>query len=301
MEPLPTLDEALRALGDVYVHSGPIEPPADERLIQLAERPRGTKALLFICTYGGLANVAYRMIRCLRHAYQDVTVVIAGPCKSAGTLLALGADELVMTGNAELGPLDVQILKENELIARQSGLAPSSTFDFLTQEACKAFQSAYLSMKFGGRLSSASAAETAARLTVGMFAPLFSQIDPIRVGETTMANLVAHKYALALLEHEGNQRSNTSPETIARLVTGYPAHDYVIDRQEARTLFNQVRAPNAQERVLIAKFSRVLASPSDKLLLERFGTPSTTDHANEDPGPTGEAAPTPTPVDGLPG
>ena len=287
-------------LRDVYVHSGLIGPPADVRIIQLAARPRSAKAILLLCTFGGLANTAYRMIRCLRHAYPHVTVVIAGPCKSAGTLLALGADELVMTGNSELGPLDVQILKENELVTRQSGLAPGSTFDVLTNEACKTFRSAYVDMKLGGRLSSAIAAETAARLTVGMFAPLFGQIDPIRVGETTMANLVAHKYALALLEdEEGEPRANTTPEAIAQLVSTYPAHDYVIDRQEAKTLFTKVRPPSDDEKVLISHFSHILLSPSDRMILERLPNPPPTEHTNEDPSPAREAAPTSVGSEGL--
>ena len=30
-------------------------------------------------------------------------------CKSAGTLLALGADEIIMSNLSELGPLDIQL------------------------------------------------------------------------------------------------------------------------------------------------------------------------------------------------
>lgn len=278
MESLPTLDEALKALGDVYVHSGPIEPPADELLIQLAARPRGDRAFLFLCTFGGHPSSAYRMIRCLRHAYPHVTVVIAGPCKSAGTLLALGADQLVMTGNAELGPLDVQILKENELLARQSALAASVTFEVLTSEACKTFVKAYLSMQIDAGLSSAIAAETAERLTSSMFSPIFSQIDPIRVGEVTMANLLARRYAEALLKHDGEERSNTTSENIVRLVYQYPAHGYAIDRAEAMQLFKNVRKPNRDEQAILVELATLMRGPSGKPLILRLPK----DH-NEDP------------------
>ena len=285
MESLPTVDEALRELGDVYLHSGDIEPPADELLIQHATRPRGDRASLFLCTLGGYPNSAYRMIRCLRHAYPHVTVVIAGPCKSAGTLLALGADQLVMTGNAELGPLDVQLPKENELFERQSALATSITFDVLTEEVCKTFVKTYSSMQRDAGLSSALAAETAERLTSSMFSPIFGQIDPIRVSEGTMANLLARRYAEALLKHNDHERRNTTSENIVRLVYQYPAHGYAIDRTEAMQIFENVRKPDHYEQAIIDELATYLRRPAGKPITLKLPKDNHED-ATHEPDPT---------------
>lgn len=247
---------------DIYLHSGVLESPADDRMISLAAKPRRSNAHLFVATYGGLARTAYRMMRGLRHAYKRVTVVVAGPCKSAGTLLVIGADELVMTGAGELGPLDVQVLKDNEFHTRQSGLAPSYAFDALASEAKKTFFGSYVEMKVHGRLTTATAAETAARLTIGLFAPIYAQMDPIRIGEMHMANLVGMRYALELTAHEGNARSNVQQDTITNLIRGYPSHDFVIDRQEAKRLFKNVRHPTDIEKEVLTVLEQVLSSPA---------------------------------------
>jgi ClpP class serine protease len=41
---------------------------------------------------------------------------VSGYCKSAGTLIALGANELAFGEHGELGPLDVQIAKRDEVL-----------------------------------------------------------------------------------------------------------------------------------------------------------------------------------------
>ena len=157
---------ALATKKDVYLHSGNIEPPADDVLLAEACKPRSEKAYFFVSTYGGYARNAYRMIRCLRHAYEHITVVVAGPCKSAGTLLLIGADELVMEGAAELGPLDVQLIKDDELVERQSGLATGFAFSTLRSEALETFRRAFVDLKLGGRLTTATAASTAADMPI---------------------------------------------------------------------------------------------------------------------------------------
>ena len=43
-------------------------------------------------------------------------------CKSAGTLIALGASALYMDDRSELGPLDMQVTRGDEIGAMRSGL-----------------------------------------------------------------------------------------------------------------------------------------------------------------------------------
>lgn len=290
MDPLTSLAEDTNS--DVYVHSGNMEPPADDRIITLAAKPRRDKAYLFVATYGGLAGTAYRIMRSLQHAYTHVTVVVGGPCKSAGTLLVIGADELVMTGNAELGPLDVQLLKDDDLVERQSGLTPGAAFGALTAEARRAFQNTFIDLKYRGRLTTATAASTAANLTIGLFAPIFAQIDPIRVGEVSMANLVAHKYATELSKRENGTPSIANPASIVRLLSGYPSHDYVIDRTEAKALFSRVRHPNETEWHAINELRPLLAEPASQSVTHRHapapGAPNEREDPSDHPDPGGQ-------------
>lgn len=281
---------------DIYAHFGPMMPPAGTRLIELAGRPRRSRALFVVCTFGGVARTSYRMMRALRHAYEHVAVLVPGACKSAGTLLAIGADELIMTGAAELGPLDVQILKDDEFLHRRSGLVPGYSFMILRKESFEAFETAFVEQK-GMGLTTSTAAETAAALAVGLFSGIYSQIDPMRLGESAMANMEAKAYADAMTTHEGERRANVKKGAIEKLIQGYPTHDYVIDRDEARTLFHNVRTPSREECALLSiiKPDGMWDLPPREPWTDRITPPvqepreSHEDHHDADNGP----APTP--------
>ena len=81
-----------------------------ELLDQLTDLPRDTPSVdLLIVSEGGDAKVAWRAMSLLRERCQKVAVLVPQVAFSAATLLALGADEIVMHPNANLGPVDPQI------------------------------------------------------------------------------------------------------------------------------------------------------------------------------------------------
>ena len=88
----------------------------------IANGKQNDNCTVFLTTTGGDPDGGYRIARCLRHHYGHVRLVIPSLCKSAGTLLAVGADELAIGDRGELGPLDIQVRKASELEERSSGL-----------------------------------------------------------------------------------------------------------------------------------------------------------------------------------
>ena len=78
---------------------------------QLNQLPVGTTELDFlIVSFGGDPMVAWRIMSLIRqHGINKVSVLIPQSAYSAATLLALGADEIVMHPNGHLGPVDMQI------------------------------------------------------------------------------------------------------------------------------------------------------------------------------------------------
>jgi ClpP class serine protease len=64
---------------------------------------------MILHTPGGLAIAALQIARALRAHPGRVTVFVPYFAMSGGTLVALGADEIVMTEHAMLGPIDPQI------------------------------------------------------------------------------------------------------------------------------------------------------------------------------------------------
>lgn len=231
---------------DVIHFIGPVERHADRWLIDACiARRRRKNALFVLVTLGGDADAAYRIARCLQDKYEKFTLYVPGICKSAGTLIAIAAHELVLSDHGELGPLDVQMSKKDELWELQSGLTVMDALTDLKKNAFSSFEEFFLAIKgkSGGDITLRTATEIATNLTNGMFSPLFSQIDPIHIGEAARAMSIAGYYGKRLLEH-GN---NIDRDSLDFIMSAYPSHGFVIDRQEAENLFEVVREPSSNE------------------------------------------------------
>ena len=64
---------------------------------------------LVLHTPGGLVLASYQIARTISRRKGKVTVFVPHYAMSGGTLIALGADEIVMSDHAVLGPMDPQI------------------------------------------------------------------------------------------------------------------------------------------------------------------------------------------------
>jgi len=64
---------------------------------------------VIIETPGGYAEVAEDIVRRLRNKYNDIAYIIPGWAKSAGTILAMSGDEILMGPSSALGPIDAQM------------------------------------------------------------------------------------------------------------------------------------------------------------------------------------------------
>ena len=234
---------------EVYLFAGDIREGAAHSLIDICATP-ATKpnALLLLETYGGDADAAYRLLQCLnsRHTDGQVSIFIHGKCKSAGTPVALGADILIMSDHAELGPLDVQIVKPDEINSYYSGLTELKAFAILQSESFKLFEGFLLELleRSGLRITTLTAAELAASEVSGLMSPIYGQVDPLRLGETLRAMDIARLYGDLV------KTDNLKWFAVERLVSGYPSHSFVIDRAHACELFECVLCPSQlQERL----------------------------------------------------
>ena len=124
---------------DIFLFAGDIRDESANALIDLViakPRPR-THVALFVTTYGGDADAAYRIGRCMLQHYEGFRVLVEGPCKSAGTLLAVAASELAFSPTGELGPLDVQMTRPDEIVPDSSGLDVFRAVTMLEQSASR--------------------------------------------------------------------------------------------------------------------------------------------------------------------
>ena len=243
---------------DIAFYFGEISRDLADNIINACRTRKLRKNIvLLLTTHGGDPNAAYIIARCFQQAYKthkksfdkenkgNFSVVIDGICRSAGTLLCLGADELIMSGNGELGPLDIQLLKEDEISERTSGLTPIQAVKFLEGEAERMFRRTFASLKFSGmNFSTKMAAQISTDITTGLFSPIFGQIDPLRVAEVDRSLRIAQEYGFRL------NNGNLKDDKLDSLISDYPSHGFVIDREETKELFNNVSHLTGELRVI---------------------------------------------------
>lgn len=244
---------------DVILYNGKIEWRYDPALVSICDAKLRPNVVLVLVTFGGDADSAYRIARFLRATYKKVTVFTPSYCKSAGTLIVIGASEVVMTNASELGPLDVQMSKPDELDEVRSGFIINDAFASLQHEAIDTFTQCLLDLKrkTGANITLKTAMQIAGDLTGSLFSGLYSQIDPMHVGEAYRAGRVALEYAKRL--NKGGL--GVSDDALTSLVSGYPSHSFVIDRAEATELLGRkVRSATANEFALAERldmFARI--------------------------------------------
>lgn len=230
---------------DLLIYSGEISDATDHTLINILEtKCTGKRVFLLLTTPGGDADAAYRLARYCQLNREHFTVGVFGVCKSAGTLLALGAHELVVAKRGELGPLDVQTFRPDEFMQMSSGLTISQALDYLTEKVFESWESIFLQIraKSQGVITTKTAGELACSIVTGLYSPISDKIDPQRFGEMQRSLHIATEYG---------KRLGVKEDIVEHLCKNYPAHSFVIDFAEAQQLLQTVRSPTPFEELLV--------------------------------------------------
>ena len=258
----------------VILYSGPISEEGFSQLLQVVSEtwrsePR-QKVCLILATYGGDANAAYKIARLLQGLTNGFSLYLPMHCKSAGTLIALGASTLYMTPISELGPLDVQLYQRDEIGQRRSGLLFRTAFDSLCTETFDVFQRTLLDIKrsSGGSISFETASRLSAQIAAQVMTPIYAQVSPEALGADMRDLNIATQYGLRLVQQGGN----ASEDTVMHLVHNYPSHDFVIDSSEAKSLFREVRSPDDNLRQIVMELGTLMFVSKDEPLVLRLDT-----------------------------
>jgi hypothetical protein len=181
-------------------------------------------------------------------------------CKSAGTLLLLGANEFAFSEHGELGPLDIQMAKKDELWDFESGLTVMTALTALHESAQSAFDHFLMTLtsRSRGRLTARTASEIAAKLTEALYSRISEQIDPIHIGEVNRSMEIARQYGQRLIDGANNCKEGA----LDALLGGYPSHGFCIDKKEAELLFRSVRDCTQNELALLQELGNYTLMPS---------------------------------------
>lgn len=194
-----------------------VTPVIFRHLEMLGEQPRID---LFLYTRGGDILTPWRLIQLLREYTGELGVLVPYRAYSAGTLLCLGADELLMGKMAELGPIDPSVVNafnpQDPLNARAR--VPVNVEDVYS----------YLS------LAREKAGLTGGADLAGAFTLLAERIHPLALGNVHRNYLLIRSLARKLLQLRRNPPAEEAAEAIVNHLTEkFYAHNYMITRREA--------------------------------------------------------------------
>jgi hypothetical protein len=177
---------------------------------------------LYLYTRGGDTMAAWGLINLMNQFCNNYEVIIPSKARSAGSLMCLGADRIVMTKQATLGPIDPSL---NSHLNPQNPTVPQNPqarvpvsvesikgyFDYAKQE---------LNISNEGDLSN-------------IFLALSQQIHPIVIGNVFRSRQQIQMLASNLLtKHFPNDQAKVQ-RIIKFLCSDSGSHDYPIFRREA--------------------------------------------------------------------
>ena len=209
-----------------YGHPAAMINPDDTKPIDDLLRSIGyTENLeLLIHSSGGLPENARKIVKMCREYCNNFTVVIPDAAKSAATIIALGADKIIMGNTSELGPIDPQFI------------IPVPTPGGITHQIRPAWA---IVRGFEETLKDAVDENDKIRIA---YVPILSNIDISLVKEAKEAMENAKRIAEEFLKN-GMLKNDVkkAEETAKKLAYAekYTLHAYLIDWREARDLLGE--------------------------------------------------------------
>ena len=131
---MKTLEQHLEA--DVVAIISPLKFGVERRVGAALDRdPRRDQLAVVLDTLGGTVDTVEKIVYRIRQYYQNVTFIVPNSAMSAGTLLALSGNEVMMDDHSYLGPIDLQVERGNEEDRRMvPGVAYLQFFDDLVRK-----------------------------------------------------------------------------------------------------------------------------------------------------------------------
>jgi len=179
---------------------------------------------------GGQAKTAYQIAHMLKTHCGGFTAIVPRYAKSAATLFALGADEILISRYGELGPLDVQML-DPDREAYVSALDEVQALERLQAFAMDVVDKTMMLLISRTAKRTDIILPIVLRFVAELVRPLFEKIDVVHYNSSSRLLKVAEEYAVRLLQP---RLTEDQAKAIARhLVEKYPEHGFFIDGEEA--------------------------------------------------------------------
>jgi len=209
----------LYVTGDRQNQETIIHPEVLDHFVEHLDAIGVTKRIsLILYTRGGDGMAAWSLFNLVRMFCDELEIVVPVKAHSAGTMMAIGADRIIMTKQATLSPIDPSI---NHPLAPQVVGAPVGTRAPVSVEAVKG----YLDLAkdtVGGQLEQ-------------VMLELSRQVHPLVLGDTYRRRQQAQALAEKLLAPQVKSAENRK-KIISFLSSESGSHDYTLNRREVAAL-----------------------------------------------------------------
>ena len=188
---------------------------------------------LFLYSRGGDTMLPWPLVNTIRSFCDRFCVLVPFRAHSAATLTALGADEIVMTPVAELTPVEPTITMPLNPEDPQNRPRPLG----INVEDVSTY------MRFvKDRAEIESEAGRSQALTA-----LTSQVNPVALGHLHRFHLLAERQAKNMLAlHMAREKHAEIDDIVKKLITTLWAHNYKINRREAREIGLEAVDPTSE-------------------------------------------------------
>lgn len=188
-----------------------------EHILAIPEDER-KKIDLFLYSRGGDSDTPWAIISMLREYVDsgELSVLIPYRCHSAATMIAIGADEIVMGKKSELGPIDITMTGPHNPKDPDNNSAPISVEDVMGYFS--------LQKRIGSLFTNKNIA----------FEKISSEISPLALGSVNRLLEQTRLAAKRLLQARKNNYSKTELKQIINTISSeIYSHNHAISRTEA--------------------------------------------------------------------
>lgn len=223
-----------------------------EPLFKLYEVLRGQQIPeldVIIESPGGSPDDAFQIATLIRKHSGKASAVVPFWAKSAGTMIALAMDEIVLGELAQLGPIDTNVRTRNDKHW------PKQLSSLEIVRAMRETQSSALTLwKLAAKLvledeqlTVHGAYELASGFVGHVSGKNFNPVQLEQFGESVRALEITKNYTKSLLMRHRRLNEQAAKRIAERLVEGYASHGYVIDAQELADIGLQARVATGAE------------------------------------------------------
>jgi hypothetical protein len=170
---------------------------------------------LFVKSDGGSGQASLRMVNLLRRYVKHLTVLAPLECQSAATMLALGADKILMGPLAHLSAVDTSLTHDLSPIDRDNDRVSVSNDELLRVI----------------RLWTEQAKDS----TTNPYAALFPYVHPLVIGAVDRSSALSTRICEEILSYHMHDEERAR-EISNNLNSGYPSHNYPITLREAKRI-----------------------------------------------------------------